>query len=137
MSRNGFALLIVLLVIANIAGVMALLVQTVSWHTQGEAQRQAWHRARLLAMGGMAVIQSQRAQGEAVANLSLPSGSIAESDIDRYLSSLAAISVAGITMASDEKLLLGYDSATQQALVYCEIGAENPPISRLWLKVKI
>ena len=139
MSRKGFALLMVLLVVSSVLSTMALLAQGVAWHQHGEAQRQAWHRARLLALGAINIAQYQIAQGQTaqLAALTLPSDTIAEADISRYQSKLKMPNVSGISLASDEKLLLGYDSKTKQALSYCEISRGSQVLSRIWLKVKI
>ena len=139
MCRKGFALLLVLLVVSSVLSTMALLAQGVALHQHGEVQRQAWHRARLLASGAVSLAQYQIAQGQAaqVAALSLPSDTIAEADISRYQAKLKAPSVSGINLASDEKILVGYDAQSKQVLGYGEINQNGRVLSRIWLKQKI
>ena len=136
---NGFALLLVLLVLSSVISGMTLIARTAAWHTQGELQRRAWQRARLLALGGIQVCKYQMAIGRSglLGSLTLPAGNIEEGNIATYKSKMRAANVSGITVDSDESLLIGYDSKSKQALSYVEITHKKAVISRIWVKQKI
>lgn len=136
-SKSGMALLLVLLLTGFLLLAAATLTQVVVAHTQGEMQRQAWQRGRLLAWGGLAVLRYQQDHdgAAAIAALKLPLSEIVESNLGSYISKLKPIT--GISLSEDEVLLLGYDSETAQALVYVEIYRKDQLETRVWLKQKI
>jgi hypothetical protein len=123
-NSKGIALLMVLFIGTAILSSAAWLAQRNGWQTGGEQQRQAWHRARLVAYGGVDFVRFnlKTTSPVSIASLKLSKAPIEAADWEKTKNKMTAVQTPLLPLPTRCRLWLGYDATTQQAVSYCELA---------------
>ncbi len=133
---RGFALILLLFLgTAFIAGA-GTLAKVAALQTQSECERQAWHRGRLVALGGVEYVRWLLGQNQAVsvAKLTLPVAAMSPQEAEAIKAQMTAAVFDVLPLPEDMALWLAYDPTTHQALAYCEVYVFKQCQSRICVK---